>query len=152
MLKEFKNFALRGNVLDLAIGMVMGSAFTAIVTSLVNDLIMPLIGLLIGGIDLSGLYVALDGNSYASLLSAQEAGAPVWNYGAFIMAIINFFVIALALFLVMKVISKFFGKKDEDLTPAIEDRKCPYCFSVIADKASRCPHCTSELPELDEQE
>lgn len=116
MLKEFKEFAMKGNVMDLAVGMVIGVAFKDIVTSLVNDIIMPPIGLLLGGIDFSNFYIALDGRTYSSLAAAREAGAAVVSYGVFINTIINFLIIAFAIFLVVKQINRL--KKHEDKAPA----------------------------------
>lgn len=140
--KEFKEFAMKGNVLDMAIGVIIGGAFGKIVSSLVNDLLMPLIGMLLGGTNLSGAFYALDGNSYPSIEAAQTAGVGTLNYGLFIQTIIDFLIIALCIFSVLKMINKFFAKPE----PEKEDpRKCDYCFMVIPDEATRCPHCTSEL-------
>ncbi len=134
MLKEFKQFALRGNVLDLAIGVIIGGAFAAIITSLVEDLLMPLIGLLLGGFDISALSLPL--------LDGKE-----WVYGKFIMAVVNFLIIAFALFLLVKAVNRFAKKPAE--APAKEARHCPYCLETVAEEAQRCPHCTSLLPEAD---
>ncbi|MBR0424790.1 MAG: large conductance mechanosensitive channel protein MscL [Clostridia bacterium] len=150
---EFKTFAFKGNVLDMAVGVIIGGAFGAIVTSLINDLIMPLIGLLIKA-DFSKWFVALDGNTYASLEAANEAGAAVLNYGSFISAIVYFLLVALCIFLVVKGVATA-RKKMEDLKkkeepapePAKQPRLCPYCYGEIHDEATRCPHCTSELPK-----
>lgn len=142
MLKEFKEFALRGNVLDLAVGVVLGSAFGAIVNSVVSDLLLPLIGLITGGHDFQTLFIALDGNYYTSLAEATEAGASVLPYGSFISAVVNFFLIALSLFIVVKIINRFMKKKEAVVVPA---RTCPFCTSEVALAATRCPHCTSQL-------
>lgn len=141
MLKEFKEFAMRGNVLDLAIGLVLGSAFGAIVTSLVEDVIMPLISLVMGGVDFQNWFVALDGSDYATLAAAKEAGAATINYGVLINTIINFIFIAFAVFLMVKGINKM--RRPEEAPAATKE--CPHCKSEIAIDATRCPHCTSEL-------
>ena len=141
MLSEFKEFALKGNVVDMAIGVVIGGAFGNIVTSVVNDIFMPVVSLLTGGIDFSNWFISLDGNKYPTLAAAQEAGAATLNFGVLISTIINFIIIALCLFSVVKVMNKL--KKP---APAAKPpRVCPYCKSEIADDATRCPHCTSEL-------
>lgn len=141
--KEFKEFAFRGNVLDMAIGMMIGAAIGNIVSSIVNDLIMPLVGLLTGGFDMQNLFVALDGNSYATLAAAQEAGAATLNYGVFLTYVVDFLIMALCIFLVLKLVLKLKRKPEEE--PAKAPRLCPYCFSEVHDDAVRCPHCTSEL-------
>lgn len=148
MWKEFKKFAFKGNVMDLAVGVMIGGAFGAIVTSLVNDIFMPLIGLVFKGSDLNEKYILLKGVDGVDLAGktateAAEAGANILTYGRFIGAIINFILIALIIFFVVKGINKLTAKgKDEK--PA---RKCPFCKGEIADDATRCPHCTSELAE-----
>jgi len=129
MWKEFKEFIARGNVINLAVGIIIGAAFTAIVTSLVNDIIMPLIGIITGGIDFSHLTI--------------QVGSATLTYGLFIAALINFFIIAIVVFLIVKGVNTF-TKKKEDEAPA--PRTCPFCYSEIDEKATRCPHCTSELP------
>ncbi|MBQ7667731.1 MAG: large conductance mechanosensitive channel protein MscL [Clostridia bacterium] len=141
-LKEFKEFAMKGNVIDLAVGIIIGSAFTAIVTSFVNDIIMPLIAKLTGGLDFSQLFITLDGAKYDNLKAAQDAGAAVLAYGNFITAIINFLIIALVLFIVLKKI--LMPKKKEEPAPATT-KECPYCKSEINIEATKCPHCTSEV-------
>ena len=143
-LKEFKEFAMKGNVVDLAIGIIIGAAFTAIVNSFVNDLVMPLIAKLTGGLDFSQLFVTLDGTKYANLAEAQAAGAAILAYGNFITAIVNFLIVALVLFIVLKKLLTPRKKKDEPV-PAPTTKECPYCKSEINIKATRCPHCTSEL-------
>lgn len=141
---EFKAFAVKGNVIDMAVGVIIGGAFGKIVASLVNDIFMPLISLLTGGINVSGLFVQLSGaEKFASIDAAKEAGVATFNYGMFIQNIIDFVLIALCVFLFVKAINSM--KKKEPEAPAKEARKCPYCLSEIADEATRCPHCTSEL-------
>ncbi len=144
MLKEFKEFALRGNVLDMAIGIIIGVAFGAIVNSLVNDLLMPPIGLLLGKIDFSNLFVNLSGAPVASLAQAKGSGAAVIAYGAFINTVINFIIVAFVIFLLVRQINRL-RRKPEVAPPAQTTRDCPYCLSNIPIKATRCPHCTSEL-------
>lgn len=146
MLKEFKEFAMRGNVIDLAIAVILGGAFGKIVTSLVNDIIMPPIGLLLSGINFSDLFVSLNGQSYASLADAQNAGAPTINYGVFINSVIDFIIVAFIIFLVMRQINRWQRQPEpEPAEPTTKD--CPYCFTTISIKARRCPNCTSELSE-----
>jgi large conductance mechanosensitive channel len=142
MLKEFKEFALRGNVLDLAIGVIIGGAFGKIVTSLVNDIVMPPIGLLLGKVDFSNLYINLSGKSYANLADAQAAGAATINYGAFLNTVIDFIIVAFVIFLLIRQVNRI-KPKPAPVEPA--SRECPYCFSKISVKASRCPNCTSEV-------
>lgn len=144
MLKEFRDFVARGNVVDLAVGVIIGAAFGQIVSSLVDDVIMPPIGLLLGGVDFSNLFISLNGESYASLAAAQEAGAATLNYGIFINTVLNFLIIALAVFLIIRPINRITGEPEAEEAPTTKD--CPYCFSTIAIQATRCPHCTSELP------
>ena len=147
MWKEFKEFAMRGNVVDLAVGVIIGGAFGAIVNSLVNDIIMPPIGLLLGQVDFSELFIVLKGvGSYATLAAAQEAGAVTLNYGVFINTVINFLIIALAVFLLVRAVNRLQRQEEEAEAPAGPMMKeCPYCLSTIPIKATRCPHCTSEL-------
>ena len=141
-ISEFKEFAVKGNVIDLAVGFVLGAAFGKIVTSLVNDIIMPPIGMLLGGVNFTDLFISLDGKSYASLEIAQAAGAPVIAYGAFINIIIEFLIIALALFFVIKAINRL-KRQEPPAEPNTKD--CPYCKESIPKEAVRCPHCTSDL-------
>ena len=148
MLKEFKAFALRGNVVDMAVGIIMGGAFGAIIKSLVDGVIMPPIGLLLGGVDFANLFAILKqgspGGPYASLADAQTAGAVTISYGLFINAVVSFVIIAVVLFLLIRSINRM--KREKDAPPAaLTTKECPYCLSTIAIKASRCPHCTSEL-------
>jgi large conductance mechanosensitive channel len=144
MLKEFREFAFKGNVIDLAIGIIIGAAFGKIVASLVNDVLMPPLGLLLGGVDFSNLYWNLSGGTYASLAAAQEAGAATINYGLFINTVIEFLLIALAVFIIVRQINKM-RREAPAPEPAPNTKECPYCYSSIALKASRCPQCTSEL-------
>ncbi len=143
MLNEFKKFIMRGSVVDLAIGVVIGGAFGAIVSSLVNDIIMPPIGMLLGKVDFSKLYVPLDGKTYESLAAAKELGAPTLNYGAFINTIINFIIVGFVIFLVVKAINRM-QKPVEAAAPTT--KACVFCATEIPLAAKRCPHCTSELP------
>jgi large conductance mechanosensitive channel len=144
MWKEFKEFVMRGNVVDLAIAVVIGAAFGQIVTSLVNDIIMPPLGLVLGKVNFSDLFVSLNGTAYASLADAKAAGAATINYGVFINTIINFVIIALVIFFIVKGINQL--KRQPAPAPAAPTTKdCPYCFSAIPIPATRCPHCTSEL-------
>ena len=144
MLKEFKKFALRGNMIDLAVGMIIGSAFTGIVNSLVNDMIMPVVSIFTGKVDFSNWFFALDGNTYATLEAAQAAGAATFNYGTFISNIINFVIMAFVVFMFVKGMNKL--KKEEKPAPATK-KKGPFCKTEIDLEATRCPHCTSELIE-----
>lgn len=144
MLKEFKEFAMRGNVLDMAIGIVIGAAFGKIITSLVSDVIMPPIGLLLGKLDFSNLYFNLSGQPYASLAAAKAAGASTINYGLFINTVIDFIIVVFVIFLLIQQVNKL--KRQPEVAAAVPTTKeCPYCLSVIPIKAVRCPHCTSEL-------
>lgn len=144
MLKEFKKFALRGNMIDLAVGMIIGSAFTGIVNSLVNDMIMPVVSIFTGKVDFSNWFFALDGNTYATLEAAQAAGAATFNYGTFISNIINFVIMAFVVFMFVRGMNKL--KKEEKPAP-VTKKKCPFCKTEIDLEATRCPHCTSELIE-----
>lgn len=144
MFKEFKEFAMKGNVVDLAVGVVIGGAFGKIVTSLVNDIIMPLVGLLIGGVDFTNLFITLDGSNFSTLAEAQEAGAATLNYGLFIGAIIDFLIISFSIFMVIRQINKL-KKKEEVVVEEATTKECNYCHTEIPIKATRCPHCTSNL-------
>ena len=145
---EFKKFAMRGNVVDMAVGVVVGGAFSKIVTSLVNDVFMPVVGLVTGGTNVSGMFALLgkapEGTVITSVDQAKELGIATLNYGAFIQTIIDFILIAFCIFLVVKFLNKMAPKKPAP-APAPAPRKCPFCQSVIDEKATRCPHCTSEL-------
>lgn len=146
MLKEFKEFISKGSVMDLAVGVIIGGAFSKIVSSLVDDIIMPLIGLLLGGADISNYFVTLDGGKYATLAEAQEAGAATLNYGLFLNRIIDFLIIAFVLFLIIKAINKARAlTKKPQAEAAPTTKECPYCKSTIDINATRCPNCTSEL-------
>ena len=142
--EDFKAFAMRGNVVDMAVGVVIGGAFGKITTSLVNDIFMPVLGILTGGINFGGLFYALDGNEYASIEAATEAGVGTLNYGTFIQNIVDFVLIAFCMFLVIKLMNKM-KKKEEAPAPEKAPRLCPYCRMEIADDATRCGHCTSVL-------
>lgn len=149
MLKEFKEFAMRGNVVDMAVGIIIGGAFGTIVKSLVADVIMPPVGLLLGGVDFTDLFVTLkEGASagpYATLAAAQEAGAVVISYGVFINAVISFIIVAFAVFLLIRSINRL--RREEEEAPPAEPttKECSHCYSTISIKATRCPHCTSEI-------
>ena len=145
MLKEFKTFVLRGNVLDLAVAVILGASFGKIVSSLVNDIIMPPLGLLLGRVDFSSLFVSLSGVPYASLAKAQEAGAATLNYGLFIKALVDFLIVALVIFLLIRLVNRAQQLRAREVPPSPTTKDCPFCLSSIPLKASRCPHCTSEL-------
>jgi len=142
MLKEFKEFAMRGNVLDMAIGIIIGAAFGKIVTSLVNDILMPPIGVLFGGVNFADLFIDLSGQSYATLAAAQEAGAATINYGLFLNTIIDFIIVAFVVFLLVRQINRM---KRQPAPADPTTKECPYCLSTIPIKATRCAHCTSEI-------
>ena len=144
MLSEFKKFAMRGNVVDMAVGIIIGAAFGKIVSSLVKDIIMPPIGLLMGNVDFSGLYLNLSSTAYESLAAAQEAAAPTINYGVFINTVLDFVIVAFAIFMVVRMMNKL--QKQKEAPPAAPTTKeCPACLSTIPIKATRCAHCTMEL-------
>jgi large conductance mechanosensitive channel len=142
MLKEFKEFAMRGNVIDLAVGVVIGAAFGKIIGSLVEDVVMPPIGLALGNVDFSNLFVNLSGKDYPSVAAAKAAGAATLNYGIFFNTILNFIIIAFAVFLVIRSFNKM---KHLEPTSVPTTKDCPHCLSAIPIKATRCAHCTSEL-------
>jgi len=142
MLKEFKEFAMKGNVLDLAIGIIIGTAFGAIVKSLVEDIIMPPIGLLLGNIDFTNLFLDLSGKAFPTLKAAKDAGAATINYGLFINTVINFIIVAFVIFLLIRQINRM---KKEPAPAAPNTKECQYCLSAIPLKATRCPNCTSQL-------
>jgi large conductance mechanosensitive channel len=144
MIKEFKEFAMRGSVVDLAVGIVIGGAFGSIVNSFVNDIIMPPIGLLVGRADFTSLFINLTRTEYESLTDAQAAGAATINYGVFLNTIIEFFIVAFAMFLVVRQMNRWRRRKKEP-APEPTTKDCPYCLSSIPLKATRCPQCTSEL-------
>jgi len=149
MLKEFREFAMRGSVLDMAVGIIIGAAFGAVVQSLVSDILMPPIGFLLGNVDFGNLYITLVAGKaagpYASLAQAQAAGAVTFNYGQFINKIISFLIVAFALFLVIKSMNRLRRKQEAPAAPPAETKECPFCLSAIPLKAKRCPQCTSQL-------
>lgn len=139
---EFKEFAMKGNVLDMAVGIVIGAAFGGIVSSLVKDIVMPPLGLFLGKVNFTDLFISLDGKSYASLAAAQAAGAPTINYGLFINTIINFIIVALAIFVVIRQVN---AAKRRPAPPEPNTKECPYCKESIPKAAVKCSHCTSDL-------
>jgi large conductance mechanosensitive channel len=139
---EFKEFAIKGNVLDMAVGIIIGVAFGGIVSSLVKDIIMPPIGLIMGGINFGDLFIALDGKTYATLAAAQAASAPTINYGLFINTIINFLIVALAIFLLIRQVN---AAKKKPAPPEPNTKDCPFCKESIPKAAIKCSHCTSDL-------
>jgi len=144
VLKEFKDFALKGNVLDMAIGIIIGVAFGNIITSLVNDILMPPIGVILGKVDFTNLYLNLTGQAYPSLTAAKAAGAATINFGVFLNTVMNFIIVAFVLFLLIRQVNALMRPKvTAPAAPTTKD--CPYCLSSISIKATRCPHCTSQL-------
>lgn len=143
MLKEFKDFIMRGNVLDLAVAVIIGGAFGAIVNSLVKDILMPPIGLILGRVNFNDLFISLNGQVYPTLQAAQEAGAPTLNYGLFLQAVINFLIIAFVIFQLVRAANRLQAPPPPPAAPTTKE--CPYCLSSIPLKATRCAHCTSEL-------
>lgn len=146
MWNEFRTFVARGSVMDLAVGIVIGAAFTSVVNSFVNDLLMPPIGLLTGGVDFAELFVDLSGEGYRTLAEAQEAGAPTLNYGLFVNAVISFLIVAFAVFLLLRGYNRL-RTREESVPAAPTDQVCPFCRFSIPLGATRCAHCTSELSE-----
>lgn len=146
MWKEFKKFATRGNVIDLAVGVIIGSAFGKIVSSLVKDILMPPVGLMLGSVDFSNLFLNLSGGDYDTLTAAQEAGAVTINYGLFVSTVIEFLIVAFALFLVIRQVNRLQRPAEQ---PAPTTRECPYCHTAIPIRATRCPNCTSQLGGAD---
>lgn len=142
MLKEFKEFAMRGNVLDMAVGIIIGAAFGRIVTSLVNDVLMPPIGLVLGKVDFSSLFINLSGSAYPTLAEARKAGASVVAYGAFLNTVLDFLIVALVIFLLIKRVNRL---KRPVAAEALTTKECPHCLSSIPLKATRCAHCTAQL-------
>ena len=151
MMKEFKEFAIKGNMIDLAVGMIIGTAFNKIVSSLVNDMIMPLLGIFTGKIDFSQLFIALDGNHYPTLAAAEEAGVACFKYGSFLAGLLDFLIMAFVVFLFVRQINRLRNAhkpEEEPQAPQAPTTKvCPFCKSEITIGATRCPHCTSELEE-----
>jgi len=146
VIKEFQEFAMKGNVLDLATGIIIGTAFGKIVTSLVNDIVMPIVGLFTGKIDFTNLFISFDGKHYETLQMAKDAGAATLNYGQFITNIVDFLIIAFSIFIILKQINRF--RRAEDAAEPVAEpttQTCPYCLSEINIKAVKCPHCTSDL-------
>jgi large conductance mechanosensitive channel len=148
MWKEFKEFAMRGNVIDMAVGIIIGAAFGTIVKSLVSDIIMPPIGLLLGNVDFSNLFLTIKEGAtagpYATVDAAQKAGAVTLNYGVFINTVISFLIVAFSIFIIIKSLNKM-KKKQEEAPAQATTKDCPYCFEKISLSAKRCPHCTSQL-------
>ncbi len=144
MLKEFKAFAMRGNVLDMAIGIIIGVAFGKIVTSFVNDVLMPPIGLVLGNVDFANLFINLSGRPYATLADAKAAGAATIRYGVFLNAVLDFLIVAFVIFLLVRQVNRMTREPEAAPAPPTT-RECLYCLSIISLKATRCPHCTSEL-------
>lgn len=145
---EFKTFIMRGNVIDLAVGVIIGAAFQAIIKSLVDDLVMPVISLATNGVDFANMFVSLDGNEYETLAAAQEAGAAVFAYGNFINAVFNFLIMAFVIFVLVRTINKLrdkASKKEEVVEAAPTTKKCPFCKSEIDIEATKCPNCTSDV-------
>ncbi len=142
VISEFKEFAMRGNVMDMAVGVIIGGAFGKIVSSLVSDIIMPPISMLLGEKSFSSLFIDLSGQGFKTLADAQAAGAPTINYGLFLMAIIDFLIIAFAIFISIRQINKL---KKKEPPPEPTEKECPHCFTKISKKATRCPNCTSNL-------
>ena len=141
MLKEFKEFVMRGNVLDMAVGIIIGAAFGKIVSSLVGDVLMPPIGLILGQVNFSDLFINLSSTPYATLAAAKAAGAATINYGAFIQSLIDFLIISAVIFMLIRQVNRF----KKETPPAPSGKTCPHCISNIPLKATRCPHCTSEV-------
>src|SRR5882724_6360210 len=145
MFKEFKEFAMRGNVLDMAVGIIIGAAFGKIVSSMVDDVLMPPIGKLMGNMDFSNLFVSLSGQHYDSVAAAKAAGAATLNYGFFLNSVINFVIVAFAIFLLVKQVNRLQKPAPAPAPAPPATKDCPHCLSAIPVKATRCPHCTSQL-------
>ena len=145
MLKEFKEFAMKGNMVDMAIGIIIGAAFGKIVSSLVSDVLMPPLGKMMGNVDFSNLFLDLSGGNFPTLAAAKAAGAATVNYGLFLNTVIDFAIIAVVLFLIVKAMNRLKRKEAAAAPPPSSTKECSFCFSLIPLKASRCPHCTSAL-------
>jgi len=143
MIKEFKEFVLKGNVLDMAVGIIIGASFGKVVTSFVTDVMMPPVGLLLGKVDFSNLFINMSGKSFESLADAKKAGAATLNYGLFLNTTIDFLIVGFAIFILVRQVNRL---KRQTPTAAPVTRECPFCLTTIALNATRCPHCTSELP------
>ncbi len=141
-MKEFREFVMKGNVLDMAVGIIIGAAFGSVVASFVNDVLMPPIGLLLGKVDFSNLFINLSGNAFETVAEAKKAGAATLNYGLFLNTVINFIIVGFAVFLLVKQVNRL---KRNEPAPAPTTRECRFCCTAIPIKATRCPHCTSEL-------
>jgi len=142
MVEEFKKFIMRGNVLDMAVGIIIGAAFGKIVSSLVDDILMPPLGLILGKVDFSNLFINLSGKEIASIAEAKAAGLPVIAYGAFLNNVVSFLILAFAVFMLIKQVNRIMPAKKEEPAPK---RVCPYCKSEVHDEATKCPHCTSDI-------
>ena len=142
MLKEWKSFVLRGNIIDMSVGVIVGAAFSKIVSSFTSDILMPPLGMMIGKLDFSNFFISLSGTEYATLAAAKEAGAPVIAYGAFLNTCLDFLIMATAIFILIKQVSRFMPAPPP---PAPDPRKCPYCKETVADDATKCPHCASDI-------
>ena len=142
MFKEFKEFAMRGNVVDMAVGIIIGAAFGRIISSLVSDVIMPPLGLLLGKVDFSNLFFNISGQPYPTLAAAKAVGAATINYGVFLNTVLDFLIVAFVIFLLIRQINRWSKPK---VAPAPTTKECPFCYSPIPIKATRCPNCTSEL-------
>ncbi len=143
MLDEFKKFALRGNILDMAVGVIIGGAFGKIVSSFTSDILMPPLGLMLGKVDFSNFYINLSGTEYESFAAAKEAGAPIIAYGAFLNTCLDFMIVAVAIFILIKQVNRLLPAPPPP--PAPNPRKCPFCREVVADDATKCPHCASDI-------
>ena len=146
MLREFKEFAMRGNVIDMAVGVIIGAAFGKIVSSFTNDMLMPPIGLMLGKVDFSNLYLNLSGTPYPSLAEAKKAGAATINYGVFFNSVLDFVIVAFVLFLLIRQINRLLAPAPPTAGEPTQ-KECPYCLSTIPVKATRCPHCTSQFSQ-----
>lgn len=149
--KEFKEFAVKGNMIDLAVGVIIGGAFGKVVTSIVNDVLMPPVGLLLGRVNFADLFISLDGNHYASLADAKDAAAPTLNYGTFINNMLDFLIVAFVIFMVVKQLNRFRKKAEAKPEVKQETKACPECLSDIPVKAVRCKYCTSVVAAENER-